>query len=60
MLKKYESLARKQDSNSSGIINYEKPSLEESLKLTNNTKRQLEDKLAKKINSKGVKYLFFI
>jgi hypothetical protein len=54
MLKKYESLARKSEDCNVQKINYDKPSQEESLKLTNNTKRLLEEKLSKKINSKGV------
>ena len=58
MLKKYESLARKpEDRNNFGKLNFEKPSQEEISKLTDKTKRCLEDKLTKKINAKGVKKL---
>jgi hypothetical protein len=57
MLKKYESLARKSDDRDyiNGKINFEKPSEEDMLKLTEKTKRALEEKLSKKITAKGVR-----
>jgi len=58
MLKKYESLARKSDDNNNiGKLNFEKPSQDDALKLTDKTKRALEEKLTKKISSKGVRKL---
>jgi len=60
MLKKYESLANKNyDETNIMKLNLEKPTLEDSIKLTNQTRKALEEKITGKIKSSGVKYLKF-
>ncbi len=55
MLKKYESLANKNyNDNNITKLNLEKPSLEESIKLTDQTRKALEEKISGKIKSSGV------
>jgi len=56
MLKKYESLSNKNyNDNNITKLNLDKPSAEESIKLTNQTRKALEEKIAGKIKSSGVK-----
>lgn len=55
MLKKYESLKNKNyDETNIMKLNLEKPSLEDSVKLTNQTRKALEEKITGKIKSSGV------
>ena len=55
MLKKYESLANKNyGDNNITKLNLEKPSVEESIKLTDQTRKALEEKIIGKIKSSGV------
>lgn len=57
MLKKYESLANKNyNDNNITKLNLEKPSIEESVKLTDQTRKALEEKITGKIKSSGVIY----
>lgn len=59
MLKKYEALVNKSiDNNNITKLNLEKPSQEEMVKLTNQTKKALEEKISGKIKSSGVKIFF--
>lgn len=56
MLKKYESLANKNYlDNNITKLNLEKPSTEEAIKLTDQTRKALEEKITGKIKSSGVK-----
>ncbi len=55
MLKKYESLANKNyNNNNITKLNLDKPSIEDSIKLTDQTRKALEEKIAGKIKSSGV------
>lgn len=61
MLKKYESLAyKKQDENNINNLTLDKPSQEEVIKLTNETKKALEEKISGKIKSSGVNKIILI
>lgn len=55
MLKKYESLANKNyNDNNITKLNLDKPSIEDSIKLTDQTRKALEEKITGKIKSSGV------